>query len=382
MRALLITSSLVVACAPGAPEALPGDALTPPASMTLTAPDRLFTGEHNTFTVTGNLGQQELVYLVLGRNGTGGGPCLPALGGQCLDVASPHLVAQASYDGTEASLDVVLPPSMVSGDEASFQAAVIRGRRGSVSVVSGSLSLTVEDYVLGCTDPAGDNYDPAATVEDGSCQVGGCTNPVGDNYDPVATYDDGTCEIGGCTDPAASNYDPAATYDNGSCVAATGNPPGSLLVPTSAWTDPSPPVGWTQCGGFINTSADDVTTHVLDNCLNTTRLRMRIWNAAMTLVVDVATTNQSSWSAWPDFSYLGGSPLTQLVNTEYTGTTAFFTDQGGDACSFSGYNTGFSIGNGNGSSINVSPADNDPSKEIRINCNGAAKLNYRVSFYR
>ena len=36
---------------------------------------------------------------------------------------------------------------------------------------------------LGCTDPAADNYDATATVDDGSCTytvVSGCTDPSAD----------------------------------------------------------------------------------------------------------------------------------------------------------------------------------------------------------
>ena len=48
----------------------------------------------------------------------------------------------------------------------------------------------------------------------------GCTDPNATNYDPVATVDDGSCLIAvpGCTDPAANNYDPNATIDDGSCT--------------------------------------------------------------------------------------------------------------------------------------------------------------------
>ena len=42
------------------------------------------------------------------------------------------------------------------------------------------------------------------------------------NYDPMATIDDGSCEpepepIEGCTDSDAENYDPEAEIDDGSC---------------------------------------------------------------------------------------------------------------------------------------------------------------------
>lgn len=50
----------------------------------------------------------------------------------------------------------------------------------------------------------------------------GCTDAGSLNYDPIATVDDGTCIpiVEGCTDPLAGNYDPAANVDDGSCVLA------------------------------------------------------------------------------------------------------------------------------------------------------------------
>ena len=59
----------------------------------------------------------------------------------------------------------------------------------------------------------------------------GCTNPEAINYNPEATVDDGSCifkcppgEICGCTNPEALNYNPEATVDDGSCIIKT-NPP-------------------------------------------------------------------------------------------------------------------------------------------------------------
>ena len=99
---------------------------------------------------------------------------------------------------------------------------------------------------VGCTDPTACNYDPTATTDDGSCTVNdecgvcggdnstctGCTDSTACNYDPTAIIDDGSCTVndecgvcggdnstcGGCTDPAACNYDPAAVIDDGSCI--------------------------------------------------------------------------------------------------------------------------------------------------------------------
>ena len=40
----------------------------------------------------------------------------------------------------------------------------------------------------------------------------GCTDPSAENYDPIATVDDGSCSYCGCTDLTASNYNPTATH--------------------------------------------------------------------------------------------------------------------------------------------------------------------------
>ena len=47
----------------------------------------------------------------------------------------------------------------------------------------------------------------------------GCTNPLATNYDPTATVEDGSCVFPiGCTDSLATNYDSTAIIDDGSCV--------------------------------------------------------------------------------------------------------------------------------------------------------------------
>ena len=76
--------------------------------------------------------------------------------------------------------------------------------------------------VPGCTDSTALNYNPSATVDDGTCKYPrpGCTDKGALNYNPLATVDDGSCRypVPGCTDPNAQNYNPLATVDDGSCV--------------------------------------------------------------------------------------------------------------------------------------------------------------------
>ena len=103
--------------------------------------------------------------------------------------------------------------------------------------------------VFGCTTPGSINYNPNATMDDGSCipnmvgcmdttadnynssantpcngccihTIPGCTDPSANNYDSTADTDDGSCEypVSGCMNPASPNYDSNATIDDGSCT--------------------------------------------------------------------------------------------------------------------------------------------------------------------
>ena len=78
-----------------------------------------------------------------------------------------------------------------------------------------------------CRDPEGD-CDCDGNVLD-ECEVCGgdgtsclgCVYIYACNYDPTATIDDGSCEFNtcaGCTDPMACNYNPTLTEDDGSCL--------------------------------------------------------------------------------------------------------------------------------------------------------------------
>lgn len=56
-----------------------------------------------------------------------------------------------------------------------------------------------------------------------SGDVPGCTDDTANNYNPFATIDDGSCTYGtaGCTDETAANYNTEATIEDGSCLYAT-----------------------------------------------------------------------------------------------------------------------------------------------------------------
>jgi hypothetical protein len=99
--------------------------------------------------------------------------------------------------------------------------------------------------ISGCTDPESPNYNPEATIDDGSCftPMPGCDDPEACNYDQLANVDDGSCtypqagydcigdcffdvdndgicdenEILGCLDVDACNYNSLAT-DPDDCI--------------------------------------------------------------------------------------------------------------------------------------------------------------------
>ena len=73
--------------------------------------------------------------------------------------------------------------------------------------------LMVSMAAAGCL--GGDDDDTTTT------DVDGCTDSTATNYNPDATVDDGTCAfppVSGCMDSDASNYDAAAVEDDGSCT--------------------------------------------------------------------------------------------------------------------------------------------------------------------
>jgi hypothetical protein len=129
----------------------------------------------------------------------------------------------------------------------------------SATINDGSCIYDIE----GCTDLLACNYDPEATVNNGSCDYScyGCTNVQACNYDPTATLDDNSCEFdscAGCTDPAADNYDPTATIDDGSCIFSNSgctDPQACNYNPEA--TDDDGSCEYESCAGCTDPQADN-----------------------------------------------------------------------------------------------------------------------------
>lgn len=84
----------------------------------------------------------------------------------------------------------------------------------SPQVVVTSNCMDCVNHILGCTDATATNYDPTATLDDGSCYHQGCADSSADNYN--ASYSDGCgappnpsdttcCNYKGCNDVTAVN---------------------------------------------------------------------------------------------------------------------------------------------------------------------------------
>jgi hypothetical protein len=143
----------------------------------------------------------------------------------CIDVVYNALGSYAyenSWTITDASGTVLASGDNTSGTVTVGTCAVLGCT--DATAFNYDPAATVDDgsciaTVYGCTDASQSNYDPAANVDDGSCipVVLGCTDPLAVNYNATVNTDDGSCLYSGCTDPAASNYDANATIDDGSC---------------------------------------------------------------------------------------------------------------------------------------------------------------------
>lgn len=96
-------------------------------------------------------------------------------------------------------------------------------------------ALVVEELeevpaVEGCTYFWAANFNPQATVDDGSCTIAGCMEPGACNYEPLATAMT-ACDFScyGCTYAEATNYDLNATRDDGSCTFPAGSGDGGCM---------------------------------------------------------------------------------------------------------------------------------------------------------
>ena len=178
--------------------------------------------------------------------------------------------------------------------------------------------------VSGCTDPAADNYDATASVDDGSCtySVYGCTDNTQFNYDPLATIDDGSCipYTYGCTDPVASNYNSSVNTDDGSCIYLGCTDPAADNYDATATVDDGSCTYSSVCsegpitGLFIDGIIDDRVNANFDN-MNTYDANGNQVCRVDQIRIQYRPVGTSAWSAKNIASPVGYDPNTGICNS-------------------------------------------------------------------
>ncbi len=245
-----------------------------------------------------------------------------------------------------------------------------------------------------CVDGECVGTDPLVCSDGDACTSDLCDPSQGCIFTPISPCCGNGVEEGGedCDDGNLVNGDGCSglcQFEGGTCSNGSQtdcNVPGSTLIPSSAFVDPNPPDGWTQCGGFVNTGGDDVSNSFMDGCLNTNRLRVKAWNVGSgQLEEDVYDDQISLGGSWPNWNYLGGS-MTKIKFTYWTGNTTFFTTANGqDACNSGCCNAApggtITLGTGNGDSAIIAPG-NTNGLEWRVSCGGQALPGRKIAIYR
>ncbi|MDA0940589.1 MAG: M43 family zinc metalloprotease [Bacteroidetes bacterium] len=187
------------------------------------------------------------------------------------------------------------------------------------------VQIGVTSCGFGCTDPAACNYDPAATLDDGSCDFAcvGCTDPAACNYDPAATVDDGLCElpdpIDGCpTCDYPLNIVEASLAGGAAGTAVTTAASGTLgvLDVVLNWTNATGDVSWAADmqieiglpdGSCVAIGGYDVISTCAD--LGNYAVVWPTWNSAAsgtyTAAVDLSASGLSGTGLW-SFTVVNG----------------------------------------------------------------------------
>ena len=217
-----------------------------------------------------------------------------------------------------------------------------------------------------------------------NCKLPACGDGITDNSE---TCDDGNGVANDeCSNACKSNC--PAKCANGSCTDC--NQAGQTLIGSSAFVDASPPAGWTQCFGFVNTAGNDVGNQAADGCLGAGKLRLRVWDAAGALVVDVySNSTQNMGGGWPaGGSYITGSiTLAKCASPWWPcGNGAGLYGSTGGTCSggHGGYPSGgMCFSNGNCGQLSIALAGGGGDEIANGNCSGNTQwVGYRSALYR
>ncbi|HUM48306.1 MAG TPA: S8 family serine peptidase, partial [Chitinophagales bacterium] len=112
-------------------------------------------------------------------------------------MASPVVAGIAALylqKNPDAAYQEVKDAILLSCFEDNFTGEDLPDNKFGYGKVDAFSAMTI-DISYGCTDPFSLNFDPSATVDDGSCipVVFGCTDSTAVNYNPMANMNDGSC---------------------------------------------------------------------------------------------------------------------------------------------------------------------------------------------
>ena len=96
------------------------------------------------------------------------------------------------------------------------------GNPVSAGQVTSSFTMVItpnENGILGCTYAHAVNFNPVASIDDGSCMFGGCNRPDAPNFEPHASVDDGTCETEPCVASCLGDLNNDGTIGSGDLLA-------------------------------------------------------------------------------------------------------------------------------------------------------------------
>ncbi|MDZ4822732.1 MAG: agmatine deiminase family protein [Flavobacteriales bacterium] len=174
----------------------------------------------------------------------------------------------------------------LGGTYSSIAMSGIGGNEWTASIPTQSFGTTVYYYVQAIANNGKVQVRPIVAPEGYKSfkvidAIFGCTSPTACNYDPAATINNGTCLMpDGCTDSAACNYDASALCDDGSCQSGAIH---HVTILTDCWGEET---SWTitNTGGTILYSQSsgtlgDQQTYSWDVCLNTGCYNFNIYDA-------------------------------------------------------------------------------------------------------
>lgn len=153
-----------------------------------------------------------------------------------------------------------------------------------------------------------------------------------------------------------------------------------------AFVDPSPPEGWQQCAGFVNTVRDDIDADFFDDCVGAAQLRVRVWTSDNQLEEDVAVVELPTYGPWPSGNYLRG-PSAIDRKTHWGGTDGgapsvfFTTNDGKDACGRPVADGGPTLGSGHAETAIIAPTATGDA-EYRRSCGKESLLHRKIALYR